>query len=379
MQIEDIRKQIDETDDELLKLFLHRMELSEEVVKYKKEHNLPIVDRIRERQLLAAIKQKAGEREEYAYQLFSKIMDLSKALQREIISGNSQINAQITASLLPAEITFPKTGTVACQGTEGANSQAACDKLLPKGDIMYVKTFEAVFDAVESGFCRYGVVPIENNTYGSVRSVYELLQKRKFSIVRSVSMNIRHELLAKKGTEISDITEIYSHEQAIGQCSKFLSKLGNRVKIVTCANTALAAQAVSQCEDNHMAAIASHDCVELYGLQSLQDSIQDNDNNYTKFILITKKPAIYAGSNRISLVLATPNKPGALADILAMFSSHGVNMVKLESCPVVGRNFEFVFYIELDASVRDEGVIPMLEELERTCENFTFLGNYQTI
>ncbi len=232
---------------------------------------------------------------------------------------------------------------------------------------------------MESGFCRYGVVPIENNTYGSVRSVYELLQKKNFSIVRSVSLNIRHELLAKKGAEMSEITEIYSHEQAIGQCSKFLAKLGNRVKIVPCANTALAAKAVSECEDNHMAAIASHDCIDLYGLKSLQDSIQDNDNNYTKFILITKKPAIYAGANRISLVLACPNKPGALADILAMFSSHGVNMVKLESCPVSGRNFEFVFYIELDASVRDSGVIPMLEELERTCDGFSFLGNYQTI
>ncbi len=379
MKIEDIREQIDSTDDQLLKLFLHRMELSEQVVNYKKEHDLPITDRIRERQLLAAIKEKAGEKEEYAYQLFAKIIDLSKALQRELISGKSSIMAQINDSLLPAEVVFPKTGSVACQGTEGANSQAACDKLLPKGDIMYVKTFEAVFDAVESGFCRYGVVPIENNTYGSVRSVYELLQKKNFSIVRSVSLNIRHELLAKKDAEMSDITEIYSHEQAIGQCSRYLAKLGNRIKIVPCTNTALAAKAVAECEDNHMAAIASHDCVDLYDLRSLADSIQDNDNNYTKFILITKKPAIYAGANRISLVLACPNKPGALSDILAMFASHGINMVKLESCPVSGRNFEFVFYIELDASVRDEGVIPMLEELERTCESFSFLGNYQTI
>ncbi len=379
MKIDEIRAKIDSTDDQLLKLFNERMKLAEDVVNYKKENGLPITDRARERQLLANIKEKAGENEEYAYQLFSKIIDLSKARQRELVSGGTKIKEQIECSLLPAEIVFPKSGSVACQGTEGANSQAACDKLLPKGDIMYVKTFEAVFDAVESGFCKYGVVPIENNTYGSVRSVYELLQKKNFSIVRSVSLNIRHELLAKKDAEMSDITEVYSHEQAIGQCSKFLSKLSSKVKIVPCTNTALAAKAVAECEDNHMAAIASHDCIELYGLHSLQDNIQDNDNNYTKFILITKKPVIYAGSNRISLVLACPNRPGALADILNMFSSHGVNMIKLESCPVSGRNFEFVFYIELDASVRDEGVIPMLEELERTCENFSFLGNYQAI
>ena len=243
---------------------------------------------------------------------------------------------------------------------------------------MYVKTFEAVFDAVESGLCEFGVLPIENNTHGSVRKVYELLQKKGFHIVRSTSLNIRHELLVKPDTKLSGIKEIMSHEQAIGQCSKFLSTLPEGVKITPCANTAMAAKAVAE-SDGSIAAIASHDCLELYGLESLSSDIQDSDNNYTKFILITKELSIYAGANRISIILDCPNKPGALGDILQMFASHGVNMLKLESCPVTGRNFEFIFYIELDASVRDSGVVPMLEELERECNSFTFLGNYPII
>ncbi len=378
MDIKEIRGRIDEVNNKILELFLERMDLSEEVIRYKMEHGLPILNKEREREILRDVKEKAGDREEYAYQLFVKLMELSKASQREILSGDTKIKAEIEKALLPAEKVFPKLGTVACQGVEGANSQIAADKLLPRGDIMFVKTFEAVFDAVESGFSQFGVLPIENNTHGSVRKVYELLQKKHFHIVRSTSLNIRHELLVKPGTQLSDIKVIRSHEQAIGQCQRFLASFGTNVKIEPCPNTAMAAKDVSE-SDGSIAAIASHDCRELYGLVTLRDDIQDSDNNYTKFILIEKDLSIYAGANRISLILATPNKPGALGDILNMFSSHGVNMLKLESCPVTGRNFEFIFYIELDASVRDSGVLPMLEELERTCDSFTFLGNYPVV
>ena len=344
MDLKDIRNRIDKVDEKILSLFLERMDLSVDVVKYKMENNLPILNKDREREILKKVKENAGERGEYAYQLFSKLMELSKANQREIMTGNTKVKKEIESALLPAERVFTKSGSVACQGVEGANSQIASDKLLPMGDIMYVKTFEAVFDAVESGLCEFGVLPIENNTHGSVRKVYELLQKKNFHIVRATSLNIRHELLVKKGVKLSDIKVIRSHEQAIGQCSKFLSSLPSEIKIEPYSNTAMAAKSVLE-SDGSVAAIASHDCAELYGLCILQDDIQDSDNNYTKFILIAKDLSIYAGSNRISLILACPNKPGALGDILQMFSSHGVNMLKLESCPVVGRNFEFIFYI----------------------------------
>jgi chorismate mutase/prephenate dehydratase len=268
---------------------------------------------------------------------------------------------------------------VACQGVEGGNSQAACDKLLPRGNIVFVKSFEAVFSAVESGLCKCGVVPIENSTNGSVRSIYELLQKRGLSIVRATNLLIRHELLAKPGVKMEDIKEIYSHEQALGQCSKFLQRLGDKVKITPCDNTATAAKMVAQSGRTDCAAIASHDCTTLYGLNVINDGIQDSDNNYTRFICIAKEPVIYAGSNRVSLILSSDNKPGALYAILSKLAVRGINMSKLESCPVSGRNFEYVFFIELDASVKEPGVLPVLEELERGCEVFHFLGCYASV
>ena len=282
------------------------------------------------------------------------------------------------ASLAAGGEVFPQTGLVACQGVEGANSQVACDRILPRGNIVYVKTFQAVASAVESGLCKFGVLPIENSSNGSVRAVYELLQDHKLSVVRSTRLCIRHELLALPGAKLSDITEIYSHEQAIGQCSRFLTGL-NGVRVVPCDNTAAAAQMVAERGDKHVAAISSHPCAALYGLECLKDDIQDSDNNYTRFFCVAKDPVIYAGANRISLIIACENKPGALYDILSKLAALGINMTKLESCPVTGRNFEFIFFLELEASVHEPGVLPMLEELERSCQSFQFLGSYAEV
>ena len=378
MELSEIREKIDTVDDQLLKLFLERMSLAEEVAAYKNEHHLPILNKERERAVLARVTEQSGEKERYAYHLFSTLFELARSRQAELISAPTRVAAQVKASLEAGSAVFPQTGLVACQGVEGANSQMACDRLLPRGNIVYVKTFEAVVSAVESGLCKFGVLPIENSSNGSVRAVYELLQDHRLSIVRSTRLCIRHELLALPGVKMDDITEIYSHEQAIGQCSHFLEGL-NGVRVIPCDNTAAAAKMVSERGDRHAAAISSHACAELYGLESVRDDIQDSDNNYTRFICIAKDPVIYAGANRISLVIACDNKPGALYEILSKLAALGINMTKLESCPVTGRNFEFIFFLELEASVHEPGVLPMLEELERSCQSFQFLGNYAEI
>ena len=378
MELSEIREKIDTVDDQLLKLFLERMDLAEEVAAYKNEHHLPILNKERERAVLARVTEQSGEKERYAYHLFSTLFELARSRQAELIDAPTRVGAQIKAALADMNEVFPQTGLVACQGVEGANSQVACDRLLPRGNIVYVKTFQAVVSAVESGLCKFGVLPIENSSNGSVRAVYELLQDHNLTIVRSTRLCIRHELLALPGVKMGDITEIYSHEQAIGQCSKFLNSL-NGVRVIPCDNTAAAAKMVAERGDRHVAAISSHPCAALYGLDTVRDDIQDSDNNYTRFICITRDPVIYAGANRISLVIACDNKPGALYEILSKLAALGINMTKLESCPVTGRNFEFIFFLELEASVLEPGVLPMLEELERSCQNFQFLGNYAEV
>ena len=378
MELSEIRTRIDAVDDQLPKLFLERMELAEAVAVYKNEHRLPILNRERERAILAKVTENAGARERYAYHLFSTLFELARSRQAELIDAPTRVGEQVIASLNAGNQMFPQTGLVACQGIEGANSQVACDRLLPRGNIVYVKTFEAVAAAVESGLCKFGVLPIENSSNGSVRAVYQLLQERSLSIVRSTRLCIRHELLALPGVKLEDVTEIYSHQQAIGQCSKFLDGLKD-VKVIPCDNTAVAAKMVAESGSRHAAAISSHPCAALYGLECISNTIQNSDNNYTRFVCVTKDPAIYAGANRISLVIAFENKPGALYDILSKLAALDINMTKLESCPVVGSDFEFIFFLELEASVQDASVLAMLEEMERSCAQFQFLGCYAEV
>ena len=212
MELSDIRAKIDTVDDQLLNLFLERMRLSEEVAAYKNEHHLPILNKQREREILAKVTEQAGDKERYAYHLFSTLFELARSRQAELINAPTQVAAQVRQSLAAGGEVFPQTGLVACQGVEGAYSQVACDRLLPRGKIVYVKSFEAVFSAVESGLCKFGVVPIENSSNGSVRAVYDLVQRKNFSIVRSTRLCIHHELLVQPGVKLTDITEIYSHE-----------------------------------------------------------------------------------------------------------------------------------------------------------------------
>ena len=378
MELSDIRSRIDAVDEQLLKLFLERMELAEGVAAYKNEHHLPILNRQREREILARVTAAAGDKERYAYHLYTTLFELARSRQAELLTEPTRVAAQVERSLAAGGPMFPQTGLIACQGVEGGNSQAACDRLFPRGDLRFVKTFDAVAEAVQSGACTFGVLPVENSSNGSVRAVYSLLQEHRLSVVRAARLCIHHELLALPGVKQEEIREIYSHQQAIGQCSRFLGGLFD-VRVIPCGNTAEAAKRVAESGDRHAAAISAHSCAALYGLSCVNDRIQDSENNYTRFYCVTREPVIYAGANRISLILSLENRPGALYEMLSKPAALGINMTKLESCPVVGSDFEFVFFLELEASVQDASVLGMLEEMERGCAAFTFLGGYAEV
>ena len=378
MNIDEIRGNIDIIDDSMLELFLRRMELSAEASKFKSQRSLPILDKSREREILARVTSKSGDMERYSHRLFTTIMELSKSYQDTLRCGGTKIRAELDQALSVDWGEFPAKGVIGCQGVEGAYSQIAADKLFPRGNLMYFKTFEAVFDAVKSGLCDYGVVPVENSSNGSVRASYELLKRKNVHIVRSERICIRHELLAKPGTKLEDVREIRSHGQALGQCGEFLKKL-NGVRVIECANTAEAAEYAANCDEAGVAAIASGNAGKLYGLGTIADDIQDTSNNYTRFVCISREPKIFPGADRISLLVGCDHRPGALYELIAKPTALGINMLKLESMPIVGHDFEFMFIIDMQASVRDSGTAAMLESMERECALFRFLGCYSEV
>lgn len=240
---------------------------------------------------------------------------------------------------------------------------------------MFFDSWDGVFSAVDKGLCKYGILPIENSTAGSVNHVYDLMNKYKFYIVKSIRLKINHSLLANRGTKLADIKEIYSHEQAISQCSEFLNSL-HGVKITICENTAVAAKQVAESGRSDVAAISSNDCSMLYDLETVCESIQDRANNYTRFICISKNLEIYPGADKTSLMLTLPHKPGSLYSMLSMFYALDINIIKLESRPLTDRDFEFMFYFDIESSVYSDRFVQMINELESTTEKFTYLGSY---
>ncbi|MBR6761227.1 MAG: chorismate mutase [Oscillospiraceae bacterium] len=376
MELKDIRKEIDSVDDQILALFLRRMDLVHAVSEAKKHENTPIFDPGRERAILEKVHHAAGK--EYAtpaHQLFQTMMELSRAQQTAKLHPVSASGTILEQMIAAEQAVFPAMGRVACSGIEGSHAQAAAEHLFPRGDLVHMEGFPAVFRAVKAGLCQYGVVPIENSNSGSVRAVYDLLRKEKAYVVRSIRLAVHQVLLAKPGVSLSQIHTIYSHEQAINQCSTFLAGLSG-VDVIPCTSTAHAAKRVSESKDAGVAAIASEACVKLYGLALVQDGIQNHDNNGTRFLCITKDPMVFAGANRISLIVSCANRPGALYEMIAKISAMGVNMCKLESAPVSGSNFAYRFYLDLEASIHQEGIPALLADLERSCESFAFLGNY---
>ena len=379
MDIQELRKQINEIDAQLVKCFDDRMRVAFEIAKYKKENNLPVFDPARERDVLNRQTSAVGEdMTMYVKLLYNTLFDLSRSYQQCYLTQRTELTNHIAQAIANTPKLFPKQAVVACQGVEGAYSQQACDKLFALPSIMYFKRFEGVFQAVESGLCKYGVLPIENSSYGSVTEVYDLMRKHQFSIVRSVRVKIDHRLLAKPGTRLEDVREILSHEQAIGQCSEFLKGLKD-VKVTVCENTAMAAQMVSQSERKDIAAISAHACAALYGLSVVKSDISNSDSNFTRFICIAKNLEIYPDANKMSLMLNVQHKPGALYSMIAKFSALGLNLTKLESRPIAGTDFEFMFYFDLDASVYDEAALQLLAQLDQGPETFTYLGSYSEI
>ena len=379
MDLNDYRKEIDSIDDQMIALFARRMNIAAKIAEYKKANGLRVLDARREKEKLRDIMEKTPDGlREYMSSLYSLMFELSRSHQGRLLGAAGELPAKIAAAIQDTPPLFPENAAVACQGVEGAYSEMACGRLFKRPNTFFFSSFEAVFSAIEKGLCRYGVLPLENSTAGSVNAVYDLMMKHDFRIVRSVRIKVDHNLLANPGARLEDIREIYSHEQAISQCAHFLQELPN-VKVIRCENTAAAARMVAESGRSDAAALSSRACMELYGLSCLAASVQDQGNNFTRFICIAKDLEIYPGADRTSLMMVLPHEPGSLYKALSRFYALGVNLNKLESRPMPERNFEFMFYFDLETSVYSPQFMQLMGELPELCEEFTYLGSYSEV
>ncbi|MBQ9416229.1 MAG: chorismate mutase [Clostridia bacterium] len=383
MSLAQARDRIDQIDRKLVSLFRERMDVMADVAAVKKKEGKPVLDLQREREKLLSVDEMAGPiYGSYARTLYSTVMSLARANQHRLLDGDGQTKKAFEAAVASTDSMFPERATVACQGVEGAFSQHAADKLFALPQITYYSNFSDVFNAVANGTCRYGVLPLENSTSGSVEAVFEQMTRQTngpFYIVRSVRLKVDHNLMGIPGSSLDHVRLILSHEQALSQCGAYLRNKFPGVELRACTNTAEAARIVAAEKDPGVLALASSDSASQYGLKILEADVQDNANNYTRFICISRKLEVYPGSGKTSIVLVAEHRPGSLSRVLARFEALQINLTKLESRPVPGHDFEFMFYFDLDCPMYAPRLTQLFNELEQDQQVFRYLGTYTEI
>ncbi len=281
-------------------------------------------------------------------------------------------------TIMMAEKELPKRAKVACQGVEGAYSNQAAEQFFEQPEIQYYTQFEEIFQAVEEDRVEYGILPIENSTAGSVAQVYDLMRRHNFYIVKDTQVEVRHNLLSSGETSMDQLTDVFSHVQALDQCMK-LREENPQITFHEYANTAMAAKFVAEEKNPHYAALASAKCAKLYDMHILKPNVQDVSGNTTRFICISKTPGFCPSANRISLCFTVPHKPGSLYHILHKFALNNLNLCKLESRPYPEKKFEYMFYLDIEGKSSDYQVRWLLNDLNNQLEYFKFLGNYDEI
>lgn len=376
MELKDLRDKIDSIDDQIIELYKERMEICKQVGLVKNKISKAVHDGSREKDIVYRLSQKCPEEIRlYVKELYDAIFYTSKAYQNKFTENVSKVKTEIDEIIKNPLKEFPVDGTVACQGVYGAYSGKATEKMFSISDITYFKTFEGVFNAVNKGLCEFGVLPIENSTAGSVLEVYDLMKKHEFHIVKSVRVQIDHCLAVKNGASIKDIKKIISHSQALSQCAEYIKNLGVKTEAVE--NTAVGAKMVSEGGDLSVAVLCSKECAENYNLKILEPRVQDSEKNYTRFICITKDRRIYKGADKISVMTSLAHTPGSLNKIISRFYAFGLNLTKIESRPIEGSDFEFMFYFDFEGDILDSQVRNLIAELDNGSDKFVLLGTYK--
>lgn len=369
MKLEDIRKDIDRIDKELVPLLIERMNCSLKVAELKKAEGLPIYHPVREQEILDRVNAAGGEFGRYIESVYRELMSVSREAQQAEITGVGRLveDIKVASDHIKSKV------TVACQGIEGAFSNIATENL-HDGDIKFYPTFEDVFKAIENDEATYGVVPVENSNAGSVMEVYDLILKYRFFIVSAAELEVNENLLGIKGASVDDIKTVYSHPQALSQSDEFIKQHG--ITPVQYTNTAMAAKLVADKNDISVGAVGSSLAARLYGLDVVVPKIQTIKHNCTRFITISKELIIPDDANKVSVVFSLPHTVGALQRVLDRFSMNGLNLTKIESRAARNGRFEYLFYLDFSGNLKDDNTVALISSLEDELPDFTFLGNY---
>ena len=369
-----LRQQLDEIDAQIVGLYEDRMDVCRQVAENKIETGKKVLDKAREEEKIRKVKSLTHNdfNSHGVEELFEQIMSMSRKLQYQMLTERGSIGK------LPFIETegIDHKARVVFQGAEGAYSQMAMVQYFGEQvNSFHVDTFRDAMIALDEGSADFAVLPIENSTAGIVNEIYDLLVEFENYIVGEQIIPIEHCLMGVKGTKFEDIKTIYSHPQSLMQSAHFLSEHSS-IQQISMQNNAFAAKKVLEDNDKTQAAIASEYAAQVYGLEILKKGVNDSDTNSTRFIIVTNQKIYAKDAKKISLCLELEHKSGSLYHILSHFIYNNLNMTKIESRPIEGRNWEYRFFIDFEGNLADGGVKNALRGLRDEARTMKILGNY---
>ena len=361
-----LRNKIDVIDKQMLKLFEKRMDVAKKVGAYKKQHGLPIFVPEREQAVIqsrvAALKN--PEYCDLTVDFFADLMALSRRLQQK---GSDKA---------PVFAPAVKNPRVAYLGIPGSNSsEALLEMFSDASEAISAESFDGIFNLLSGDRADYGVLPIENSSTGAITDVLDLLYKNNLYIVGEAFLKIHFVLAAPKGATLSGIRKVYSHPQGFLQCSDFINSL-NEIEKIPLSSTADSALFVAKEMDIEKAAIVSPKAAELYGLVPLAENTETIKGNTTRFIAVAKQMEECPHADKISISFTLRHESGSLCKVLSAFSRHGLNLLYIESRPLPGRNFEYMFFTDFSGSLNTNAVEKAIEEIKSLSSSLQILGNY---
>ncbi len=374
MDLLELRNELDGIDKQIVELYEKRMSVCGEVAAYKIETGKRVFDREREKQKLEAVRD-LTHNDFNAYgvtELFEQIMAMSRKLQYKMLAEHDSVGKLSFSKIDHIDTSKCR---VVFQGAEGAYSQAAMVRYFGEHvNSFHVDTFRDAMLAIDEGSADFAVLPIENSSAGIVSEIYDLLVEFENYIVGEQIIPISHCLLGCAGTRIEDIRTVYSHAQSLMQSSHYLQEKGWQQ--ISMKNNAFAAQKVAQDKDTTQAAIASEYAAKVYGLEILEKGVNDLKENSTRFIIVTNQKVFSKDASKISLCFEVNHESGALYHALSHLIYNGLNMTKIESRPLTGRNWEYRFFVDFEGNMEDSSVKNALRGLREETRNMKILGNY---
>lgn len=341
-ELSELREQLDGIDAQIVELYERRMNICEQVGEYKIEKGKKVFDRQREKNKLADVASKVSSdfNKKGIQELYQQLMSMSRKLQYQQLVKAGALGR---LPFIEVDSLDKRTARVVFQGVEGAYGQAAMQQYFGEGcNSFHVRTFRDAMEAIEEGSADYAVLPIENSSAGAVNEMYDLLVEFENYIVGETILPVTHTLAGLPGTELTDIQRVYSKAEALMQTSRFLDDHADWQQI-SVVNTAIAAKKILDDADCTQAAVCSAYAAKVHGLSVLVDGINDEKNNFTRFIVVTNQKIFRKDADKISICFEVAHESGSLYHLLSHFIYNDLNMTKIESRPVEGRSWEYRF------------------------------------